>query len=134
MKNICLVLAMVLAMMACRAGKSIEHITFDAPEQQLTLNQMREAIARGCLTRQWRVTEVDPNTIEASITVGGTHHVVVTIPFSPSHYEIKYKSSAEMGYKMKDGVPVIHPNYNKWVHRLDNSIQIEIGALKYGRK
>ena len=134
MKKFCLVLAMVLAMVACRAGKSIETINYDTPEKNLTLNQMRDAIAHGCIARQWHVTELDPNTIEASITVRGKHNVVVTIPFTPNHYEIKYKSSSNMEYKMKDGEPVIHPNYNKWVHNLDYSIQAEIGGVKYNKK
>lgn len=134
MKKFCLVLAVVLAMMACRAGKSIETINYNTPEKNLTLNQMRDAIARGCLARQWHVTEVDSNTIEASITVRGKHHVVVTIPFTAHNYEIRYKGSSNMNYRMKDGVPSIHPHYNEWAHDLDNSIQAEIGGIRYGRK
>ena len=134
MKKFCLVLAMVLTMMACRKGHMIEPVSYDAPEQTLTLKQMRGAIARGCIARQWHVAEVDPNTIEATITVRGKHRAVVTIPFTNNHYEIKYKSSANLEYKLKDGVEYIHPHYISWIRNLDNSIQTEIGALKYGRK
>ena len=134
MKKFCLVLAMVLAMMACRAGKSIETVKYDTSNQALTLEQMRDAIARGCLINQWLVSEVDSNTIEAATTVRGKHHVVVTIPYTSNHYEIKYKSSSNMNYKMKDGNPVIHPAYNEWVRTLDTSIKYEIGASKYGKK
>ncbi|WP_297670612.1 hypothetical protein [uncultured Desulfovibrio sp.] len=122
--------ALVLALCACRSGRPIGAFAYDVPQntsqKAMTQKMMHDAIVRGCLERGWRVAEPSANLIEATVVVRGKHTVVVDIPYTTAHYDIKYKSSVNMDYKTKDGTPCIHPNYNKWVGLLDEAIRKNI--------
>ncbi|MCR5563749.1 MAG: hypothetical protein K6F46_10395 [Desulfovibrio sp.] len=95
----------------------------------VTAAQMRSAIIKGCIERQWKPVEISPGLIEASITVRGKHHVTVSIPYSADHYDIKYKSSSNMGEQQKNGEIKLHRNYNTWVNNLHQAIQRQLAML-----
>ena len=100
-------------------------------QANFTVQDMREAIFKGCADRNWRAVDIDASTIEATNTVRNKHTVVVSIPYTAENYSINYKSSTNMGYKPKaDGTYSIHPNYNNWVGNLDRSIRIRIAEKK----
>ena len=92
----------------------------------VTADQMRSAIIKGCIERQWKPVEISPGLIEASITVRGKHHVTVSIPYSADRYDIKYKSSINMGEQQKNGETKLHRNYNTWVNYLHEAIQRQL--------
>ena len=55
--------------------------------------------------------------------------MVVEIPYSTTQYSLIYKSSINMNYEVLEGVPVIHPNYNKWVQTFSTAIRLELMKL-----
>lgn len=57
----------------------------------------------------WRVSEPASNTIEATIMVRNKHTVVVSIPYTATHYSINYKASTNMEYKAKSYGTGIRP-------------------------
>ena len=96
-----------------------------------TVQDMREAILKGCADKNWRAVEIDAQTIEATMDVRGKRSVVVSIPYTATSYTINYKSSVKMKYKAKsDGGAAVHGAYNRWVKSLDQSIQAQIGQKK----
>ena len=131
-----MVLVLALAAIGCRSGRSVGNFAYDFPtagaHKNITENQMHDAIVKACADHSWRVSEPSPNTIEATIVVRNKHTVVVSIPYTATHYNINYKSSINMEYKTKsDGSSSIHPNYNNWVSRLDKAIRQNVASSEY---
>lgn len=87
-----------------------------------TDDQMKRAIVTALNDRQWVVQSVRPGMIKAAITVRGRHHAEVDIPFSPTEFQVIYRSSWGLDYK--DGK--IHGNYNRWVNRLRDNVLKEL--------
>jgi len=138
MRFLFLLMIVVLAFSAgCRTGR-VSDMTTPAgssavaiDKELFTVQDMREAIVKGCAERNWRVVEKDANTIEATNVVRNKHTVVVSIPYTETSYTINYKDSTNMNYRPKsDGTFSIHPNYNNWVNNLDQSIQKQISLKK----
>ncbi|MBQ7607314.1 MAG: hypothetical protein IJU76_05030 [Desulfovibrionaceae bacterium] len=128
---IALLLCSLMLSVACRAGKPIHSYDYALEQSRVSRSSshiMRDAIVQACVQCGWRAVETHKGLIEASIIVRGRHTVVVSIPYTASHYEIKYKSSVNMGYKVENGQAIIHPNYNKWTQRLDSTIQVNLAA------
>ena len=131
-----MVLVLALAGIGCRVGQSVGAFAYDFPtaeaHKNFTEKQMHDAIVKGCADTGWRATDVAPNTIEATIMVRNKHTVVVSIPYTATHYSINYKASTNMEYKAKsDGSSSIHPNYNNWVSRLDKAIRQNVASSEY---
>ncbi|MBX8516264.1 hypothetical protein K5D69_16340 [Pseudomonas cichorii] len=84
--------------------------------------QMSRAIVTALNDRQWVVQSVKPGMIKAAITVRGRHHAEVDIPYTPTSFEIDYRSSTGLDYK--DGQ--IHRNYNRWINLLRERILKEL--------
>lgn len=128
---VCMLLAFFAFSLGCRKGARIEEM-HGVASTQISMRQMEKAIKIGCIQSGWTPKNIDANTIEASIVVRGKHTVVVSIPYSAGAYSIKYKSSINMNYELKkEGGYSIHPNYNKWVTRLQQYIErnISISSL-----
>jgi uncharacterized protein YbjQ (UPF0145 family) len=85
-------------------------------------DQMSRAIVTALNDRQWVVQSVKPGMIKAAITVRNRHHAEVDIPYTPTSFEIDYRSSTGLDYK--DGK--IHGNYNRWVNNLRSNILKEL--------
>lgn len=130
--RISLVLLLILAtlMFACSRRTTMQSARYDNPDANVTLEQMKNAIKRGCEARQWEAKEIDANTIEATVTVRGKHRATVTIPYTNTNYEIKYKDSVGLRYKESGGELLIHRAYNRWVNYLNESIQDELKYVK----
>jgi hypothetical protein len=100
-----------------------EIVTFDG--QPLTLDSMRKAILYGGLTRRWTAVGEQPGVLSLQASNGG-HVVVVDVAYDARTYEIRYKSSVEMGYENVDGKVNIHPKYNQWVNDLSTAIRTAV--------
>lgn len=85
-----------------------------------SLDDVREAIAKGCMSKGWTPVVVDESQIKCSILVRGKHYAEVNIPFTESGYSIVYADSRVLDYDPEQGR--IHRNYNKWVILLSQSI------------
>lgn len=92
--------------------------------------EVGKAIITGAQNRKWTVSHVagQPK-LQAKLLVRNKHTVVVEIEFSETAYSIRYVSSIDMKYGVKDGVPVIHPFYNRWVTDLMDGIKTELTRL-----
>lgn len=91
----------------------------------LTRDMVRDAIIRGAAVRSWSTAPGGDGVLVATIVVRGKHTVVVEIPFAADRFGVRYKSSVNMNHAMRDGRPVIHPNYNRWVLNLIDAIRNE---------
>ncbi|WP_037028303.1 hypothetical protein [uncultured Pseudomonas sp.] len=89
---------------------------------EFTNDQVKRAIITGLNDRQWVVQSVRPGMVKAEITVRGRHHAEVDIPYSPTEFQVLYRSSWGLDYN--DGK--IHGNYNRWVNRLRDNILKEL--------
>ena len=127
----CLLALALAAATGCRSsGKAPSTVSYDmsaTAQKKLTKKQMHDAIYRACVARNWTPRDAGPDTIEAELTVRGKHHVVVSIPYTADHYDIRYKDSRNMNYRVNaDGTYTIHPNYNKWVSTLNHDIRKQL--------
>lgn len=124
------VMALCVFSIGCRKGAPIQDITSNtatAASTPLTEQDVRKAILIACSARGWQGKEVSPGLIEARLLVRNKHSIVVDIPYTAAAYSIKYKSSANMEYDVKnDGSAAIHPNYNKWVGTLNADINAQL--------
>ncbi len=91
-------------------------------EMGFSNEQMSRAIVTALNDRQWTVQSIKPGMIKASITVRGRHHAEIDIPYTPTSFEIDYRSSTGLDYK--DGQ--IHRNYNRWINLLRERILKEL--------
>lgn len=116
-----------------------------------TADQVRDAIIAAAKSRQWSINKVqNENRLTATLIVRGKHTMVVSIPYAADKYSIKYLESVNMNYALSDapmegstdltkintpaktlpaGTPMIHPNYNKWVQMLAQSVRAELSRL-----
>lgn len=88
--------------------------------------RVQQAIVAAGMQRNWNVRPLGDGEMEASLLVRGKHTVVVGIRYTASQFSLVYKSSVNMNFETRDGQPLIHPNYNKWVNDLKQGIQFEL--------
>jgi len=95
------------------------------------LNQakMKQGILAGLIGRGWSVVNSRPGRIVARIVVRGKHTLAVTINYSSSSYDIDYKSSDNLKYKMRNGVAYIHKNANSWIQNINNDVRSQLLVL-----
>ena len=98
--------------------------TFDA-------ETLRRAIISGGQRRQWdMVPSADGKSIKGSYSWNrNKHSIVLDIRPTATGYSFKYLDSVNMKYEMENGVPHIHPHYNKFVDDLIQSIRTELSKL-----
>ena len=123
-----------------------------ASGKPLTAEQVRDVIISAARANNWEIARSPTqDLLTATLEVHGKHTVVVTIPYSAAKFSIRYESSNNMKYSVRDksmvvssnpmvsntrnvppaadGVRVIHPAYNTWVHDLLRAIQGELKKL-----
>lgn len=94
------------------------------------IDEVEKAIIAGAQNRKWTVSHVaGQRKLQAKLFVRNKHTVVVEIDYSETAYSVRYLSSIDMKYGVQDGVPVIHPFYNRWVTDLMAGIQLEVAKL-----
>lgn len=87
--------------------------------------RVQHAILAAAARKNWSVRTGADGEMEASLLVRGKHTVVVGIRYAANKLSLNYKSSVNMNFETRDGQPLIHPNYNKWVADLKQAIQLE---------
>jgi hypothetical protein len=95
------------------------------------LETVKRAIINGGAAgaRKWDIERsADGKTLKGTYRVR-THTVVVDIVPSPTSYSVKYSDSVNMKFEARNGAPLIHPYYNKWVDELIESIRFELKKL-----
>lgn len=94
-----------------------------------TLAQIKQSIVAAGAIQNWKVSDAENGTLNATLVVRGKHYMTIEIPYTTEQYSLIYKSSVNLNYEVLDGVPVIHPNYNKWVQTFSNNIRLELKKL-----
>ena len=88
--------------------------------------QVRDAIIRASAALGWSLAPDGDGKFIATLVVRNKHTVVAEVTYSPEKYSVVYKSSINMKYDVKNGVPVVHPFYNDWAKKLVDAIRAEI--------
>lgn len=114
-------IAVAGALAGCARTAPVEQIQ-TAVSAGHTEDQVKQAILRAGVQRQWIMSQTAPGAIAAR-QQARDHVVEVRINYSASGYSIHYVSSSNM---MACGK--IHKNYNRWVHNLDKDIQVNLAA------
>jgi hypothetical protein len=98
-----------------------------ASGKSLTAEETQAAIRSAAESRKWVVTPISDGKIAASLSWNSNKHtIVVTITPTAERYSIAYKDSVNMHYGVRDGQPVIHPYYNRFVDELRDAIRVEL--------
>lgn len=115
-------LAVLLLGIAACSAKPVMNINSSVPPAVVKgEDEMRRAILTALERRKWKVERADRGQIMAQYTRRG-HQADITIPYTASTYAIQYRDSQNLDYH--DGT--IHRAYNKWVRKLDRTIQQEV--------
>ncbi|WP_431098143.1 hypothetical protein [Polaromonas aquatica] len=88
--------------------------------------RVKQAIQAGATAKNWTVAQQADGKLQATLKVRGKHTVIVQIAYTPEKYSLIYQDSIDMDYGQRNGEPVIHPFYNKWVADLKESIRGEL--------
>ena len=120
------VLAGVVALVGCTTAPIMnvnQAAVASSSGKPLTNEQVRSSIVRAGAALGWQMKDVDANTLMATISLR-KHTAVVEIPYTPTAYSIKYKSSIELG----ENNGTIHKNYNGWIQNLTKGINAQLSS------
>lgn len=99
-----------------------ERATLVAADGKPTKDKMRAAIIAGGKTRGWVLAGDKPGVVTLRYN-RGKHGAVLDVDYDEKGYQIKYVSSENLNFNVKDGgKPNIHPTYNNWVKELGYAI------------
>lgn len=99
-----------------------ERATLVAADGKQTKEKMRSAVIAGSKTKGWVLTAEKPGTLTLR-NHNGKYGAVIDVDFDEKGYQIKYVSSDNLNFNVKDGgKPNIHPTYNTWVKELGYAI------------
>lgn len=115
-------IAVVGALAGCARTAPIDqvHTSVSAGHTQ---DQVKTAILKAGIQRQWVMSEAGPGVIKARQQTRD-HVAEVRITYTATSYDIKYDSSLNL--QASGGK--IHKNYNRWVRNLDKDIQLNLSA------
>ncbi len=91
---------------------------------KLSLEAVKKAIVVAGASKGWKVVQESPGSVRLSINVR-KHSATIDIGYGLDAYSIKYVSSENLDYAVRDGVETIHPNYNRWLQYLIQTITAE---------
>jgi hypothetical protein len=99
----------------------------DRTEFECTLSKDKalKAIKAGMRVRGWTYKKGSkPGQIVGRILVRGKHTLWVTINYDQKSFDIDYKDSDNLNYRVKDdGTRLLHPNALSWMENLRNDIR-----------
>jgi hypothetical protein len=97
---------------------------------ELSQERMLQGINAGLIGRGWIVTDREPGLLTAQVIVRGKHTLVVTIKYDTTSYDIDYKSSVNLNYRVTDdGTKMLHPNGNSWMENVRGDIAVQLDLL-----
>ncbi len=95
-----------------------------APGKRVSLPQVAKAIHAAGSDLGWVIEDVRPGEMLGTLNLR-KHVAVVTIEYTTSTFDIRYKSSKNLQQQGTE----IHRKYNLWVHNLAQRIQQHMGTL-----
>ena len=98
---------------------------------ELSNERVLQGITAGLIGRGWVLSSNDKNgNLVAQVIVRGKHTLVVDITYTTTSFDIDYKSSDNLKYKVKsDGVAYIHRNANSWMDNIQTDFSAQLLAL-----
>ena len=127
LKIILLGMLAVFALAGCRSAPIYEVVNAPVdivPGKQYSLTNVRDAIIRAGTSLGWQMKPAEPGHIVGTLNIRD-HMAQVDINYNRSSYDIRYKDSSNLDYNGTN----IHPNYNGWIQRLDNTIRSQLANL-----
>lgn len=97
-----------------------------ASGKSIKSQDVEQAIITAAGINKWTIDKREPGELTATLNERNKHFISVKIPYTAETYSLQYLSSTNMKYENKDGVPTIHPFYNRWVKNLRDSIDREL--------
>jgi hypothetical protein len=93
----------------------------DSKGQPASAAQIRAAIATAAASHGWQLSASGASSMVATLHVRGKHSVSTDVDWAAGTFSVKYRDSVNMNYSGNE----IHPNYNRWVQQLVNTIRAE---------
>lgn len=98
-----------------------------ASAQPLTVDQVKQIIRKVGETKKWTITDQGNNQLLGSYSWnGGKHTIVVEFNCTAEGYSATYFNSINMKYEVVNGVPMIHPHYNRFVSEFNDAVRFEM--------
>jgi hypothetical protein len=111
----------LLFVAACASKPPVMNIDNVAIATPHTLEQVRQAIVAGGVSKGWLMQETKPGVVHGTLKAH-SHQAEVDVTYTAQTYSIDYVSSVNLDYK--NGT--IHRNYNKWVSNLNEAIRAQL--------
>jgi hypothetical protein len=97
---------------------------------ELSQERMLQGIKAGLVCPGWVITDQQPGLLTAQVIVRGKHTLVVTIKYDTTSYDIDYKSSVNLNYRVTDdGTKMLHPNGSAWMENIRKCIAAQLGLM-----
>ena len=91
---------------------------------KLSLEAVKKAIVVGGASKGWWIVQESPGSVRLSVNAR-QHSATIDVSYGLDAYSIKYVSSENLDYAVRDGVETIHPTYNRWLRNLIQAITAE---------
>ena len=136
MKSLLLILALVLSSVAwaARVPEAVVNVVDQpvaaASGKALTVDMVQQTISKVATMRNWEVVPQAGGRLIATLSWQNDRYTIVAeIKCKADSYSITYKESINMNYQILNGVPSIHPYYNRFVRELREAIGVEFTRL-----
>lgn len=132
MINNTLFVAVAAALMAASSAVSANPMIQLPPQQivtNVTMDQLQKCVTASAISTNWTILENQPGSLLIRYSRNPKWWVNVKVTYSEKEYRIAYVDSNGLNYRIKDGVPDIHRNYNRWIKNLNKYIQVNLSRL-----
>ncbi|WP_284198115.1 hypothetical protein [Chitinimonas prasina] len=93
-----------------------------ADGQAQTKAMVRSAIVAGASSLGWQVIAETPEKLTLKYSKGGKIELTLDASYDEKGYQLKYVSSLNLDYGMRNGEMTIHRTYERWVINLQKHI------------
>ena len=90
---------------------------------QLPMKTVQNKLKQVFIKRGWTVKWVGNGHLIGKIRVRNKHTLVVSVRYNTRQFDINYKNSDNLKYRVKNGVQYIHSNANKWMMNVSRDAQ-----------
>jgi hypothetical protein len=93
---------------------------------RLTDARVMQAIFSAAAQRKWTLGQAAGGLVTATLVIRNKHTMVVDIMYGASTISARYRSSINLKYWVRNGVPYIHPAYNEQLRAFLDAIKVEV--------
>ena len=87
---------------------------------QLPMKTVQNKLKQAFVNRGWNAKWVGNGHLIGKIIVRNKHTLVVDVRYNTRQFDINFKNSDNLKYRVRDGVQYIHSNANKWMMNVNN--------------